>query len=234
MAQLVSLSESAIEFSWGNRVDAVINRQVHAFAHMIRQLNIPGVIDIIPAYSSVTLIFNLPVFISTHGLLPMDFMQGHQHYFFQLLKELPAHDEKVITIPVCYDPLLGNDLEKLAAANNISVDEIIQLHCSSVYLVYMLGFLPGFTYMGEVDKRIAFARKEKPVPVKAGAVAIAGKQTGIYPVDTPGGWNILGYTPLKIFESGRQPACLLEPGASVQFSPVDSHTFNHLQMQMKL
>ncbi len=116
----------------------------------------------------------------------------------------------------------------------MDIDEIISLHQSSAYYVYMLGFLPGFSYMGEVDERIAFPRKEKPVAVKAGAVAIAGKQTGIYPVNTPGGWNIVGYTPVNIFDASKQKFCLIEPGATVVFKAIDIETYHSIKNNLQL
>jgi inhibitor of KinA len=228
LPQIISLGESAVLVSWGNVINKSINREVHSLPVMLRQLNIKGIIDIIPAYSSVTILFDLPVFLSKYHQLPLHFMQLKLGEIFYLKEETAINDSPVITIPVCYDPGLGNDLEILSSANNIAVEDICKLHCSSSYYVYMLGFLPGFSYMGDVDDRIAFARKEKPVPVKAGSVAIAGKQTGIYPVDSPGGWNVVGYTPLKIFDATRSTPCLLEPGATVEFQPIDIMTYNNL------
>jgi inhibitor of KinA len=232
LPRIVSLGESALQISWGNVIDKSINSEVHSFSGMLRQLNIKGIIDVIPAYSSVTIIFDLPFFLFSYHELPLHFMQLKLDEIYHWKKDLPAKELPVITIPVCYDPGLGNDLEKLSAENNMATEEIIRLHAASPYYVYMLGFLPGFSYMGEVNDRIAFPRKEKPMPVKAGSVAIAGKQTGIYPVDSPGGWNVVGFTPLKIFDAARSTPCLLEPGATVVFEPIDIVVFNNLQNQM--
>jgi inhibitor of KinA len=232
LPQIVPLGERAVLVTWGNEINKSINRKVHSISGMLRQLNIKGVVDIIPAYSSITILFDLPVFFSAYQQVPLNIIQLKLGEIFHHMKEeIPPIDSPVISIPVCYDAALGNDLKKLSSENSIAVEDIIQLHSSSTYYVYMLGFLPGFSYLGEVDDRIAFARKDKPVPVKAGSVAIAGKQTGIYPVDSPGGWNVVGFTPIKIFDTSKSNPCLLEPGATIVFRPIDIITFNNIQKQ---
>jgi len=143
----------------------------------------------------------------------------------QLLMQHAFHDEMEskppVEIPVCYDQALGNDLPGISSLTGISIAQIISLHCSNEYYVYMQGFLPGFAYMGEVDERIAVGRKHQPVNVQAGAVGIAGKQTGIYPVDSPGGWQIVGYTPLRIFNAQQASPCLMNAGDLVKFITID-------------
>ncbi len=135
--------------------------------------------------------------------------------------------EKVI-IPVCYDPKLGNDLSIMSEMHKISEDETINLHLSIDYQVFMLGFLPGFPYMGEVNERIATPRKTKPQPIKAGAVGIAGRQTGIYPFYSPGGWHIVGYTPVKMFDAQQETPALLQPGNLVQFESISLEEYMDL------
>lgn len=175
----------------------------------------------VPAYDSLLLVcketgFLLPVKNAVEGFLK-------QAETEDLIKSpLP------VEIPVCYDSRLGNDLEPMSAILGISVKDIIDLHLSRSYHVYMIGFLPGFAYMGEVDSRIAMPRKPKPVPTREGAVGIAGRQTGIYPFDSPGGWNIAGYTPLKMFDPGRERPGLIEPGQLVKFVPVDYGTYHKM------
>lgn len=133
-----------------------------------------------------------------------------------------------IIIPVCYDQILGNDLDSMAAYHKIPIEKIVTHHHQVHYHVYMLGFLPGFAYMGEVNERIATPRKHAPVPTKAGAVGIAGIQTGIYPYNSPGGWNIVGYTPLKMFDVIKPSPALLQPGNLVKFVPIDLNTYKNM------
>ncbi len=132
------------------------------------------------------------------------------------------------TIPVCYDSTLGNDLEKMAAFLGLTTDAIVTSHSSTTYRVCMLGFLPGFPYLGFVPESIAMPRKRQPVPTKAGAVGIAGNQTGIYPVDSPGGWQIVGYTPLKMFDINRMEPALLQPGQRLRFEAINLKKYNKM------
>lgn len=131
-----------------------------------------------------------------------------------------------IAIPVLYN---GADLDFIAAEKNISVNQIIELHASAVYHVYMIGFLPGFAYMGTVATQIAVPRKDRPRKmVPPGSVGIAGQQTGIYPVASPGGWQLIGQTPLKIFDSKKESPCLLQAGDEVRFEAISKATFEKL------
>eukprot|EP01136_Pigoraptor_vietnamica_P038048 Opistho-1_new@106825 len=135
-----------------------------------------------------------------------------------------------ITIPVCYDLSLAPDLVELATLHQLSVEEVIQLHTAQTYRVYMIGFLPGFAYMGSVDERIRTARKANPrTKVPAGSVGIAGEQTGIYPLDSPGGWQLIGQTPLPLFDATRTDPCLLQPGDEVQFCSISLTAFHKLK-----
>jgi len=137
---------------------------------------------------------------------------------------------KVIEIPVCYDKDFGIDLERVAQHTQISIHEIIQIHTSKTYHVYMLGFLPGFAYMGIVDERISTPRLITPrTNVAAGSVGITGSQTGIYPLDSPGGWNILGRTPIQLFNAGKEQPCLLQPGNTVKFISITKAAFDQLK-----
>jgi len=134
---------------------------------------------------------------------------------------------RVVKIPVCYESHFAPDLAGLSGAIKISVEEIIHIHTSVVYRVYMLGFLPGFAYMGEIDEKIAMPRKSEPVPVAAGSVGIAGRQTGIYPLSSPGGWQIIGKTPVILFDAACENPCFLDPGDRVQFYSITSHEFKN-------
>ena len=120
-------------------------------------------------------------------------------------------------------------MQPLASTKNILVDEVIQIHVSKKYKVYMLGFLPGFPYMGAVDEQIAMPRKATPVNIKEGSVGIAGKQTGIYPLASPGGWQIIGRTPLSLFDTTREEPTLLRAGDIVQFYSISKNEFEGIK-----
>lgn len=214
----ISETDWLLQFNTGLSVTA--NQQLHALADAFRQHFGSALTDAVVAYESLLLRFQQP----------QPQMESFWNEWWGHWKHTSSSDElKLIEIPVCYDTALANDLEAMSHQSGLSIDTIVQLHSVATYHIYMLGFLPGFAYMGSVDERIALPRKLAPVPVKAGAVGIAGTQTGIYPSASPGGWNIVGYTPLQLFDASREPACLLKLGQQVRFVPISLSDFKRLQ-----
>jgi inhibitor of KinA len=139
-------------------------------------------------------------------------------------------EAREIQVPVCYSGRFAPDMQLLCKQKGLSTEEVVHLHCSRIYRVYMLGFLPGFTYMGKVDERIAIERKERPrSEVPAGSVGIAGVQTGIYPMDSPGGWQIIGRTPLQLFTKQSEHPVLFAPGDRVKFYSISENEFKDHQ-----
>jgi len=133
-----------------------------------------------------------------------------------------------VNVPVCYDDEFAPDIPHITKEKKISKQELIQLHTQRTYRVYMIGFLPGFAYMGEVDQSIAMNRKTAPQQVSAGSVGIAGNQTGIYPMDSPGGWNIIGKTPVKLYEMNEHGMnTYFKAGDIVQFFSISKNEFKH-------
>ncbi|HVZ24474.1 MAG TPA: 5-oxoprolinase subunit PxpB [Sediminibacterium sp.] len=191
---------------------------------------LPGIMDIIPAMNTLTVIYDpLQVPVPDQGSAYL-FLREKLSAIWEVPDNSIAKSPVSIRIPVCYDSRLGPDLESLAAAHALSVEEVIQIHCSPVYKVYLLGFLPGFAYLGNVDPRIQTARKSSPrLLVPAGSVGIAGMQTGIYPLASPGGWQLIGRTPLSVFEPDAIPPCRLQPGDQVQFYPITLEAFTSWQ-----
>ena len=157
------------------------------------------------------------------------------NYFEQIIDRVPAAanvpgvTNRHHKIPVCYDPVFAPDIMLIAEQKGLTPADVIEIHVSKIYRVYMIGFLPGFAYMGSVDSSIATPRLEKPRQlVMAGSVGIAGNQTGIYPLDSPGGWNIIGRTPIKLFDINSRDPCYFNPGDTVQFMPITRHAFEEL------
>jgi len=223
------ISDSALTIDFGNTIEESINLKVLSLFHAITANPLAGMIEAVPAYSSLTVYYDL--FFLKKQVLP-----GQTVYDWvaaQLLQRLNTDEEKkdvstgLVTIPVCYEKEFGPDIEFLARKKNISVDELISIHTSRQYRIYMLGFLPGFTYMGEVDDKIATARKHQPVTVAAGSVGIAGKQTGIYPLASPGGWQIIGRTPVKLFNAEKESPVLLKAGDRIQFTSISKNEFEN-------
>lgn len=222
--------DQAITLELGNGIDLAVNRQVQAiFAH-IHSLQLPFVRDLIPAYHTITLVYDYAIFRSMHAGMPYEFISALLLDAAANCKNDPLSGRKV-RIPVCYDAAFGPDLVGIAEERNMSVDEVIALHSGRSYHVYLIGFLPGFAYMGTVDARIAAPRKTSPAQqVPAGTVGIAGEQTGIYPLTSPGGWQLIGRTPLLMFDPQRESPSLLQPGDEVEFFPIsltDFKTFQH-------
>ena len=190
-----------------------------------------GLVDIIPAYSSIAFSFNL---YAIHrqvnaGTTVFNWVQQHVEAHLPNISTIEDDTPEPIEIPVCYDPALSNDLAAISLATGLTQADIISLHTAPNYYVYMLGFVPGFAYMGEVNTVLELPRKNRPEKVNAGAVAIAGKQTGIYPSHSFGGWHVLGHTPVKMFIMRNEHPCYLKAGEEVKFYPIT--LAEYLQME---
>lgn len=225
--RIFSLGDSAITIDFGNAISEAINNEVIARFNELRQEPLPGMIEAIPAYSSLTIYYDvIKVRKSTsEGKTAFEAMKLEVEK--RLMQPIVRNgiSEKLIKIPVCYEEKYALDMRQLTVNKNISTEEVIQIHTSKDYRVYMLGFLPGFAYLGEVDERIAIPRKPQPVTVLPGSVGIAGRQTGIYPFASPGGWCIIGRTPLKLFDADKEEPTLIKAGDSVQFYSITEDEF---------
>lgn len=245
--KISSLGDSAVIIDFGNVIDETISKKVIALFHHFQKFPFEGMTEVAPAYSSLSVFYDV-VQIRKRAKTTSALDWVMQELEKILSNDIPITETnpQTIRIPVYYNSTLFPDLELMAAAYNISKEEIIQLHTSQVYRVYMLGFLPGFAYMGVVDDRIAFPRKLQPVPVEAGSVGIAGKQTGIYPLPSPGGWQVIGHTPVKMFvlknslreveksemlqqKSSEGYSGYLQPGDYVQFYQIGKDEFEYLK-----
>ncbi len=225
------IGDSAATIDFGNVVDEEINKKVIALFNHLSQHPVEGMIETIPAYSSVTIYYNV---------LSLRKRISQQKKIYEWIRnelhKLMHNDfadiqttTNLVRIPVCYENEFSIDLHWIAEQKNISPEEIIRLHTSKQYRVYMLGFLPGFAYMGEVEEQIAIRRKPQPQPIMAGSIGIAGKQTGIYPLNSPGGWQIIGRTPLKMFDKDKDEPCLLKAGDYVEFYSITKDEFENYQ-----
>lgn len=197
---------------------------------MLHHHPFPGLLTTVPAYSTLSVFYDALQVMQAPELHGRDCFEKVQNYLLGLKEQ--AADESTsavipITIPVCYGGSFGPDVEELAALHNLSVQRVIDIHTAATYTVYMIGFVPGFAYMGGMDEQLATPRKQTPrQAIPAGSVGIAGKQTGIYPLETPGGWQIIGRTPLKLFDANRKQPALLKAGDMVKFKPVTPLEFD--------
>lgn len=212
-------------------MDEDLNRKVMAIAAWLSTHAFEGLKDIIPAYSSLTVTYDPFLIKTTYRPTSSVFawVKEKLEDAYHRSTENSAVPSALHRVPVCYEQEYAPDLEALALQLNTTTKEIIALHTAVVYRVFMIGFLPGFAYLGSVDERIAAPRKPKPAPVLAGSVGIAGKQTGIYPLNSPGGWNIIGRIPLKLFDPHAEQPVWMKPGDEIQFFPITAREFNAWQ-----
>jgi inhibitor of KinA len=227
---IYSLSESAVTIEFGNEIGEDTLNRIDSFNHILLENPFPGFRTSVPAYTTLGVFFDPLIVITTEELTGSDCFDKVSAYLEMLNKKVEAPEamhQDTITIPVCYGGDFGPDTEEVAEMNKLTVQEVITIHSTAIYKVYMIGFVPGFAYLGGMDERIATSRKPTPrKAVPAGSVGIAGKQTGVYPLQTPGGWQIIGQTPLKMFDASRPQPALLKAGDNVVFKPVDKQEFD--------
>lgn len=214
--------DQAVTVEWGSTIDEHINRQVHAFARKVEALSHPAITEVVPTYRSATVHYRPEVFSYEElNQLLAPLAQGSAEEG----EELP-----VVEIPVCYGGEYGPDLEEVAQHCSLTPEEVIARHTAPTYRIYMLGFTPGFPYLGGMDPSIAAPRRKEPrIHIPAGSVGIAGEQTGVYPIVSPGGWQLIGRTPLRLFDPQREQPILLSAGAGIRFVPIDEETFRKME-----
>ena len=225
------VAEDALLLRFGDGIDIDLNARVHAAARAIRAAKLPGITDIAPAYATLLVRFDplsrggdaLPE--SVTKILDRGFQQGDEPEASSPRK-LPTQRTE---IPVCYGGEYGPDLGTIAQRAGMTPDQVIERHMRTEYTVAMLGFAPGFPYLLGLDSALHTPRRANPrTRVPAGSVAIGGAQTGIYPRELPGGWNLIGRTPLVLFDSDRDPPCLLAPGDCVRFRTIHANELRRL------
>ena len=222
------VSECAVTIEFGNVIDESLMARISRFNQALLQKPFPGMHDTVPAYSTLTVFFDPVQVIRQNNLNGKSCFEKVSAYLKSLNDDAdsrPVSETEIISIPVCYGNEFGPDLQYVASYHHLTIDEVTGLHADAAYKVYMIGFVPGFAYMGGLSDLLETPRKDTPRKVPAGAVGIAGKQTGIYPLESPGGWQIIGQTPVKLFDANRQPPALLKAGDRVKFEPVSLKEF---------
>ncbi len=229
--QIFPLGDAAATIDFGNLVDEKLNEEILERVKQLKEQSLPGIIEVLPAYSTLTVYYDIKVLKKKFPSNQTAFEWLRQKLEEKLQQPVLQNEvvKRHIRIPVCYEDEFASDLQHLATIKNITAEEVIHIHTSKSYKVYMLGFLPGFAYMGEVDQRIIMPRKPQPVRIAPGSVGIAGKQTGIYPLASPGGWQIIGRTPLKLFDVTKEDPTLLKAGDTVQFYSITKTEFETMK-----
>ncbi|MEK4272041.1 5-oxoprolinase subunit PxpB [Paenibacillus sp. FSL R7-0026] len=211
---LSPLGETAVIIHCGDQLSDAVQRRVMSVCALLEKSTLPAMIEWVPSYTSVTVFYD--PFISPYPKLCRTLLQQ-----LNQMKESVQNKPRTVTIPVCYGGEWGPDLDYVASENGLTAEEVIAIHTSGEYLVHMIGFAPGFPYLGGLSERIATPRRATPrLRVEAGTVGIGGKQTGIYPVDTPGGWQCIGQTPLRLFRQEENVPSLLAAGDRVRFEQI--------------
>lgn len=227
--KIYGLSEKSVTVTFGTTIDNDLLRLITDFNQLLLQNPFFGFITTVPAYTTLTVFFDpLSVMLSD---LPGEVCFEKVSAYLNEIAQIKRGKSKLIAdklvIPVCYGDGFGQDLSIVARTNHLSKTEVIDIHTAGEYVVFMIGFVPGFAYMGGMDTRLSTPRKEVPnAKIPAGSVGIAGNQTGIYPMETPGGWQIIGKTPLKMFDVNRSQPSLLKGGDLVTFKAIGIDEFN--------
>jgi inhibitor of KinA len=216
---IVPLGDSAVRISFGDKINEGTNGCIRQFLNKLEKVKVNGVIEWVPAYTSLAIYYE-PDRIS-YATLCKELEKIH-HSSVQFHQDKPV----VFEIPVCYGGEMGPDLAYVAEYHGLSEQEIIKLHANREYLIYMMGFMPGFPYLGGLPDKITVPRLENPrKSVLPGSVGIGANQTGIYPADVPSGWRIIGVTPVKLFEPIKEEPFLLSAGNYIKFVPIDKEQF---------
>ena len=216
----------AILVEWPAKIDENILKDIIIFKNKIEKNRIKVIVDIINTYNSLTIIYNTTIENIYDEILTLKSIKNQ--------KNIATSEQNYLwNIPVCYDEKFGIDLQEISEIKKLTIDELIHLHSSAIYTVYFIGFLPGFLYLGGMDKRLHFPRKGSPrLNVSKGSVGIGGSQTGIYPSQSAGGWNIIGNSPISLFNVASDNPCFAKAGDKIRFAPIDFHEYQHIELQV--
>lgn len=215
--------DSAILIEWPSKIEENIIQDIVSFE--CRVSNSLDVLDTIIAYNSLTIRYDNRIDFNTQ-VSQLDKIYG-------LKQDVEKPEVKVWQIPVCYNVTFGLDLKEIAKKKECTIEEVIRLHSDPLYLIYFLGFQPGFLYLGGLNKQIHIPRRANPrVRVTKGSVGIGGEQTGIYPQDSSGGWNIIGKSPIDFFDVSKVSPCFAKPGDRIQFVPVGLETYSKIEVEV--
>lgn len=215
------VGDRAISIDFGQVIDPTINRHIRQTIERIKELQLDGIIELVPTYCALLVEYDAMLYSYSEicNIIEPTLEEGMANTTNELVT--------VVEVPTVYGGEFGPDLSFVASHNHLSEDEVISIHSGTDYLVYMLGFIPGFTYLGGMDLRIATPRLSSPrTLIPAGSVGIAGEQTGTYPSDSPGGWQIIGRTPVTMYDMSKAQAALLKAGDYVRYVPIDESEFH--------
>jgi inhibitor of KinA len=222
-ARFLPVGDRAVAVEFGDAIDPALNRRVRELLLALQRAAIAGIVDLVPTYRSLLVCYD-PL------RLGFDTLCERVGAIESRLGDTPAPPARVVEIPTSYGGEFGPDLAFVAEHNGLDDDAVVSIHAGTDYLVYMMGFSPGFTYLGGMSEKIAAPRLKTPrTAIPAGSVGIAQQQTGIYPVESPGGWQLIGRTPVTLFDPDRDPPVLVEAGDYIRFVPVSREEYAAIQ-----
>jgi len=229
--QVTPLGDSSLIVTVGETIDEATLGRVQAAWQALQAANLPGVTELVPAYTTVTVFYDPAAVVSAGAPaagIPEWLIERVELAAAKPSPAGKARAGRAHEIPVCYDRAFAPDLAEVAERAGLTVKEVIALHLAPEYLVYLVGFAPGFPYMGGLPERLALPRREAPRKrVAPGSVGITGAQCGIYPIETPAGWNLIGRTPVRLFRPEQEPPVLLQAGDRVRFKRITGAEFEH-------
>ncbi len=218
--------ECGVRIVFGHTISLENSQHIIEYKRLIEHRDVEGITDLIPGYTTLT-VFYSPLYF-TYSEMKEKLIE-----IYEMTSTKVQNESLVFHIPTCYEAPFNLDLDDVASYSNLSKQDVITLHSTQSYYVYLLGFLPGFPYLGGMDKRLAMPRLESPrMRVLRGSVGIAGEQTGIYPLESPGGWRIIGRTPVQLYDRGQQNI-LLSPGHYIRFQPISYAEYLSIEEQVK-
>lgn len=218
--------DSALVIEFGDQISPQINERVRGMYLAIEQAKLPAVVSLTPTYRSLLVQYNPLVTPYRAMLEALQKLEGN-------LGKMELPEPKVLEIPTLYGGECGPDLEFVCENSGLSREEVIHIHSSRAYLIYMLGFAPGFPYLGGMDERIATPRLKTPrTKINSGSVGIAGQQTGIYPLASPGGWQLIGRTPILLYDPQRTPPILYQTGDYLKFVSISEQEYTDIEKQV--
>lgn len=221
--RILTAGDSSLLVEFGKEIHPEINRRISAIVQLMKEQHIEGVVDVIPAFASLLINYDPRV-------ITYEEIEERIQNLLKLDAKAENSVKRIYEIPVCYGGEFGPDLGNIAKNAGLSEEEVVKIHSSRDYLIYMLGFLPGFCYLGGLDERIFTPRLSNPrIKIDAGSVGIGGSQTGIYPLDSPGGWQLMGKTPVKTYDPDREVPILVEAGEYIRFVPIDEEEYYRIK-----